>query len=203
MKYKITLYFIMSAGDILLTLFIFGIFFGLTLFNIIGVELAKVRNDWPEYRCNPVVMPLASQLGPPGTDVGTNFEFCIQNMQSDVMSFFLEPIEIVISAIAEIITSIVESLAELSTFFSVFRTLLSSIFGSLYGVIFNSMLQILKMGLTIEDIVRRMTAMLYVTAMSVKTVGINIGAMVNASAQLIAQAEPTSEQQQETLDMVS
>ena len=181
----------MSAGDIILSLLIFCIFLGLTLFNIINVDLKKVHQNWPEYRCNPVIMPLAAQLGPPGTNVGANFEYCIQHMQSDVMAFFLQPIEIAISAIGQIVMSIIESLAELSTFFSTFRTLLSTIFGSLYGIVFNTVLQIMKIALSIEDIIRRIGGMLTITFYSLKTMGLNVGAMVNASTQLLSKAEPS------------
>ena len=180
----------MNASDIILSLLIFGIFFGLTLFNIVGVEMKKIQQNWPEYRCNPVVMPLAGQLGPEGTNVGTNFEYCIQHMQSDVMSFFMEPIEIALSAIAEIVMSVVESLAELSSFFSMFRGMISNIFGSLYGIVFNTVLHLLKMVLGIEDIIKRMVGMLTVTMYSLKTLGMNVGAMVNASTQLLSKAAP-------------
>jgi hypothetical protein len=180
----------MSAGDIILSLLIFGVFLGLTLFNIINVELKKVHQNWPEYRCNPVVMPLAAQLGPEGTNVGANFEYCIQHMQSDVMAFFLQPIEIAISAIAQIVMSIVSSLAELSAFFSMFRGMLSMIFGSLYGIVYNTVLHIMKMALTVEDIIRRMSGMLTITFYSLKTMGLNVGAMVNASTQLLSKSSP-------------
>ena len=62
------------------------------------------------YRCNPMVMPLAAQLGPPGTDVGANFEYCIQNMQSDIMSFFLQPLELIISVFLQLVEIIMEAL---------------------------------------------------------------------------------------------
>ena len=112
-------------------------------------------------------------------------------MQSDVMAFFLQPIEIAISAIAQIVMSIIESLAELSTFFSTFRTLLSTIFGSLYGIVFNTVLHIMKIALSIEDIIRRIGGMLTITFYSLKTMGLNVGAMVNASTQLLSKAEPS------------
>ena len=60
----------MKAGDIILSLVIIGVFSGLVVFNIVSVEVKKIQENWPEYRCSPMVMPLASQLGPPGTDTG-------------------------------------------------------------------------------------------------------------------------------------
>ena len=36
-----------------------------------------IRNNWPQHRCNPAMMPFASQLGPPGTNAGIkSFTMC-------------------------------------------------------------------------------------------------------------------------------
>ena len=75
----------MKAGDIILSLVIIGIFSGLVVFNIVSVEMKKVREHWPEYRCNPVIMPFAGYFG---HDTEENFSQCIGQMQSSVMGVF-------------------------------------------------------------------------------------------------------------------
>ena len=40
--------------------------------------MKDIKDNWPEYRCNPT-MPFASQFG---VDPSENFTYCIQNMQT-------------------------------------------------------------------------------------------------------------------------
>ena len=59
---------------------------------MLSVGLKNIHEKWPEYRCNPMMMPFAATLGPPGTDTTTNFSSCIQTMQKGVMGSLLEPV---------------------------------------------------------------------------------------------------------------
>ena len=53
----------MKGFDIILTLFIFLIFIGLFMFNFLTSGIQNIKDNWPEYRCNPTVMPFAGQFG--------------------------------------------------------------------------------------------------------------------------------------------
>ena len=193
----------MKGSDILLSILIFAIFSGLVVFNIVAVEMNKVKKNWPEYRCNPMIMPLAAQLGPEGTNVGQNFTYCIQNMQSGIFKYLMQPFEILLSAIAQAILSIVESLAELSNFFSVFKNLVGGIFGNLYSLFFNLLLQLIKFITTIEDLVKRISATIQTLGYTIKTTGLLAGSVIEQSGNLMAQAEPTSADTQQTLSLIN
>ena len=43
------------------------------------IGLKEIHAKWPEYRCNPMMMPFAGQLGPEGTDTTQNFTSCVQS----------------------------------------------------------------------------------------------------------------------------
>ena len=79
----------MRTSDIALTLLIIIIFIGLMSFNVLVVNVQKIKDNWPVYRCNPAVMPFSSTLGNIGPS--ENFTFCIQNMQSSFMDHLLMP----------------------------------------------------------------------------------------------------------------
>ena len=49
----------MAISDYIQTILIFVIFALLFLFNILAVGIKKIKEEWPLYRCNPVVMPFA------------------------------------------------------------------------------------------------------------------------------------------------
>ena len=60
---KITIYFIMKTSDLSLSVFIIFIFILLYVFNILSVGIKSIEDNWPTYRCNPVIMPFASVFG--------------------------------------------------------------------------------------------------------------------------------------------
>ena len=45
--------------------------------NIVSVGIKNIEDNWPTYRCNPVVMPFAGMFG---QNAVTNFTYCIQTM---------------------------------------------------------------------------------------------------------------------------
>ena len=53
----------MKGGDIGMTIMIFIIFILLFLFNILSAGINNIKKNWPEYRCNPMMMPFAKELG--------------------------------------------------------------------------------------------------------------------------------------------
>ena len=65
------------------------IFIILYVFNILAVGTKNIQDNWPDYRCNPIVMPFASLFG---HDVGDNFNTCIQDIQSTQSSYLMQPL---------------------------------------------------------------------------------------------------------------
>ena len=49
----------MKGSDIILTLFIILIFVALFMFNIFVTGMKDIKENWPEYRCNPTIMPFS------------------------------------------------------------------------------------------------------------------------------------------------
>ena len=64
----------MKGSDIWLSIIIFFIFLLLFLFNIISVGIKNIKENWPEYRCNPMVMPFSQDLG--NISPRENFTYC-------------------------------------------------------------------------------------------------------------------------------
>ena len=79
----------MRSSDITLTIVIILIFVAMYFYNILAVGIKNIQDNWPEYRCNPSIMPFAGMFG---HDAGSNFTFCIQNMQTDFMGYLLQPL---------------------------------------------------------------------------------------------------------------
>ena len=65
------------------------IFIILYIFNILAVGTKNIQDNWPEYRCNPIVMPFAGLFG---HDVGDNFNTCIQEIQTAQSTYLMQPL---------------------------------------------------------------------------------------------------------------
>lgn len=110
------------------------------------LSINNLMNNWPEYRCDAMVMPFAGLIMQPTLPPGTtpsqytkkNFEYCTQNMMSNSMGDFLQPLEYnnqLSSINANNITNSLNSSRQNS---SNVRDSLGSITSSVGGVITNS-----------------------------------------------------------------
>ena len=75
-----------NLGSAVMILFIFMI---LHLFLAFSMQINNVRQNWDEYKCNPLVMPFTSIIG---HDPVNNLNECIRSTQADYMKTFLDPI---------------------------------------------------------------------------------------------------------------
>ena len=80
----------MKTSDLTLSIIIVFIFIFLYIFNLVVVGMQRIKDNWPVYRCQPLVMPFASFFG---HDTGKNFAYCIQSMQKGFMDDLLKPVE--------------------------------------------------------------------------------------------------------------
>jgi len=144
----------MKSSDISQTVIILVVFVGLHLFNILSVGIKNIRDNWPVYRCNPTVMPFASVFG---QDAGSNFTYCIRNMQSDYMSYLLKPVNYNIDIIGSMGKEIGTAVNSTRAFISNLRSMVSDIVGNIFGVFLNILIQFQKMLLGLKDVVGKIT----------------------------------------------
>ena len=114
----------MNISDLSLTVFIIIMFIVLFGFNLFTIGISKIKNDWPIYRCNPMVMPFASLFG---QDTVTNFTYCIQTMQSNYMSFLMQPLHYNLDIIGNLGSHITEAINDVRAFFNNIRNFITSI----------------------------------------------------------------------------
>ena len=91
----------------LLIIFIFTI--GFSICVLLG-KITEVKQNWPKYRCDPSVMPLAGFVGPQGTDTVSNFSECLANSSGDLIGAFLAPLKATSEATNVLGGSIMDSL---------------------------------------------------------------------------------------------
>ena len=160
----------MRTSDITLSIFIILVFVAMYFYNILAVGIKKIQDNWPEYRCNPTIMPFAGTFG---HDVMSNFTYCIQNTQTNFMGYLLQPLNYLMAVINKSVGGLMESIQDIRGFINVFRNMITSIVQSIFGVFINILTQfqfiLVKMKDMLGKIVGVMATMMYILQGSVMT----------------------------------
>lgn len=163
----------MRTSDLVQVIFIFLIFISLYLFNILSVGIQNIQDNWPEYRCNPSVMPFASILGPDGTNSFDNFSYCVQNMQTNYMQYLLQPVNYNLDVMGNTTGSLTNAVNDVRAFISNLRDMLSTIVQSIMSVFLNIIIEFQKIIIDIKDLFGKLVGILasfmYILDGSVKT----------------------------------
>lgn len=129
-------------------------------------QLAEIKANWPLYRCNPMYMPFAD-------DVQTNFTYCVQTMQTDLMGHLLQPLTFMTSSISNMLGSFMDEINMIRAMFSKIRTLFTSIIEQMFGVFLNLVIEFQKITIGIKDLIGKtigiMLSLMYVMDGSIKT----------------------------------
>lgn len=139
----------MKTSDITLSFIIFFIFIGLYIFNVLSVGIKKVAEDWPNYRCNPTVMPFASIFG---HDPVSNFTYCIQNMQTNYMGYLMQPLQYNFNVLGDMGSNMTEAINDVRAFFNNIRNFITDIIQKIFGVFLNILIEFQRLTINIKDL---------------------------------------------------
>ena len=160
----------MRSSDIFLSIFVLLIFAFLYYYNILAVGMKEIQDNWPEYRCNPTVMPFAGTFG---HDAGDNFTYCIQNMQTDYMGVLLQPVNYTMSLIGDISGDLTEAINNIRAFIDNLRNFVTSIVQSIFGVFLNILIEFQKIIIKTRDMIGKVigiiVTMMYLVQGSLNT----------------------------------
>lgn len=163
----------MKSSDLGLTIFIIFIFIALYIFNILAVGIKNVQENWAEYRCNPMVMPFTSMIGPKGETASENFTKCVQNMQKNYMQFLLLPVNYNLAVMGNNTGGLIDSVNSSRAFMDKFRNMVGDSFGGIYNVVLNISTVFQKLTINLKDLFGKLigilAAMLYILDGSIKT----------------------------------
>jgi hypothetical protein len=143
----------MKTSDLSITIFILIVFIILYVFNILSVGINKIKEDWPVYRCNPAIMPFASIFG---QDTVSNFTYCIQSMQSNYMSYLMQPIQYNLSIIGNIAQSLTTAINNIRAFFNNIRNRIINIVKSIFSVFLNILIEFQRLTINIKDLFNKL-----------------------------------------------
>ena len=94
-------------------------------FVVILSFIKKIKANWPEYRCNPIYMPLSD-------NVELDFTYCVQSMQKQMMGNFLQPFSWILSNMAEMGGSFTDSINDTRNMVGNIRMFSTDIFQNIF-----------------------------------------------------------------------
>ena len=136
------------------------------IFASIGIK--NVQDNWPVYRCNPLVMPFAGSLSPTPTTASDNFSVCVQDMMMSFGPALTQPLSYVQSMTMGLLGMMTESneksTEETSRFSFSVSNMFTSVFNVVVGIIAEFNLIIIKMMDAQGKIMGAMVVMMHMVA---------------------------------------
>jgi hypothetical protein len=193
-----TLFFINETYDKLSYFDLYGnsviIFIFITLFVFIVFSYCKVMqtkesiaDDWINQRCKPQNMIFAGLIThPEGTSAfqytSDNFQFCIQNILTNMSAYAIEPFQIMIKSLTQIFEQFANSIQQIRESINKIRGNIKVFAQDVMSRILNIMIPIQKMFIALMDTFQKiqgtMTAGLYTMLGSYYTLQALMGAII-------------------------
>ena len=157
------------------------IFVSATLTAILAVgywlmvaRLDEIRENWIQYRCNPIYMPFASLVG---QDVASNFTKCTMKSFQDYAGFILDPIQTLFGTFLKMFSSIAESLQSMRQMFAGIRNGFLGIVSMIFGKLANTMAAMQYLMIRIRTVFMRVAGIMQ-GMMNIMTAGVKTGESV-------------------------
>ncbi len=142
----------MRTSDILLTIFILGIFFSLYFINISIVGVQSIKDNWDQYKCNPAIIPFAWLFG---KDTKSNMMDCVDNIQSNSFADALLPFEYVFNLFGDAFSCQQKSMSSSFSILTEIRDTILSIFTYFISFISNIIFESQKILLVVKDTLKK------------------------------------------------
>ena len=147
----------MKSSDLTVSIIIVCVFIALYLFNFLVISIQHIKDNWPEYRCNPMIMPFTSIFGFSSSE---NFTYCIQNMQKNYMGYLLQPLNYNLDVFGAIGTTLGVNIGSLRTFISTIRDSIMSIVTAIFSLFSNFLTEIQRLVTNIKAMLGKLAGVM-------------------------------------------
>ena len=136
---------------------------GATLYLYAGSQVASLKKNWAQYRCNPMYMPFAGMVG---DDVMSNFTKCTMSGFQTYTGFIMDPIlaefGVVNSTLEEVSATMGSMRSMMSGVRGGFLGIIGSVFGKIQNVMSQTQYTIIRMRTLMSRIVGIMYSFVYI-----------------------------------------
>lgn len=147
----------MNGTNIALAIIIIIIFILLFICSYYILSIERIKKNWPKYRCHPSIIPFASFFGHNTLD---NFVYCIQNLQTNYMSYLLHPLNYNLNVLGNIGETIVGALDHARSFLNNIRHFMADMVSSIFGIFTNILVAVFKLIINFKDLLSKIVAVL-------------------------------------------
>lgn len=146
------------------------LFFGLPILALFltavvhaSESLNKIRDNWNEYRCNPIYMPFAGIVRP---DVGIelNFQYCLGQFSNEILKVPLDAINSLFSVMGSALSEFTGPLATFRSMFSSMRMFILSMTTTAMGKAASSASVFIYYLIKIRDVIKRIVGQGYLSS---------------------------------------
>lgn len=121
-------------------------------YSLVMARLDEIRENWIQYRCNPVYMPFAGLVG---DDVAANFTRCSMKSFQDYLGFIMDPINQLFGTFLNSFKSIADTLNRLREMFNSVRKGFLAIVTMIFGKLSNTLSSMQYLMLRIRTVYMR------------------------------------------------
>ena len=143
-------------------------------YTMILARLDEIKENWVQYRCNPMYMPFASFVG---VDTAGNFMRCTTKSFQDYAGFILDPINQLFGTFLGMFSSIADSLNSMRSMFNGIRTAFLGIVTMIFGKLANTMASMQYLMIRIRTVFLRVSGVMF-SMMNIMNTGISSGKSV-------------------------
>lgn len=115
--------------------------------------LIEIKKNWPQYRCNPIYMPLSE-------NIAEDFTYCVQTTQINLMGYLLQPFTFLISSLSSIGSQFGSEINGIRNMFNFVRNFIKSIVENIFGVFSNIVIEFQVITIGIKDMLGKLIAIL-------------------------------------------
>jgi len=143
---------------------------GVILYTYAQATLDDARDNWVQYRCNPIYMPFAGSIQPEVT-TADNFQYCISSMAQQVFKLLLDPIYMLFDVFNRLIGRVGHEFRYFRNFISGIQLFITSFTEETFAKIHSSFGVVMSLMSRIRDIIGRIVGSVgYTTAIAITAV---------------------------------
>lgn len=143
----------MDSSDISKVIIIFFIFLLINIVLFLSVGINQIKSKWPEYKCNPLIMPFAQFFN---VDPMTNFESCITNLQDMHMGSLLDPVYNMMSNVSNIGKELNSGILGFAGILNLMKFNLGGIFNLAVEIVINILIELQHLLIKFKDMINKL-----------------------------------------------
>jgi hypothetical protein len=188
--YKNLSYLDQYGGSVIVFFFITIILIILCSYCFVMINIAPIKDDWPNQRCKPYIIPFAGIINKPdGISIrdytSNNFSYCTQNIMSNISGAFLQPITFVTNLVSGILDDLKKSINSIRAMFDKIRTFFQSVIEEIMGRIMNVSITLQKIIISTKDIIGKIQGVMTAGLFTALGAFYTLQALMGAIAQMI------------------